>query len=62
MTNIRTALAMAALSMGGAGVMSFGQSERYNVHEPRNDIKYTDSGKALSKRRKRRLRGKGQPC
>ena len=52
----------AALSVGYSGMMNFGQSERYNVHESRTDIKYTDSGKALSKRRKRRLRGKGQPC
>ncbi len=50
---------LAALGVAGASGLAFGQQPRYNVHEPRTDISYTDSGKPMSKRRKRRLRGKG---
>ena len=50
---------IAAASMG----LGFGSAANYTFcsHEPNPNAKYTDSGKALSKRRKRRLRGKGQP-
>jgi len=47
---------VAAASLG----MAFGQSgPRYNTHEPR-DLTYTDSGKPMSKRAKRRARGKAK--
>ena len=50
---------MAALVAASLG-MAFGSSgPRYNTHEPR-DLQYTDSGKPMSKRRKRRLRAKAK--
>lgn len=60
MTNLfKTVGAITALSIGGAAGFAFGPGPT-NVHEPRNDLQYTDSGKPMSKRRKRRLRGKGK--
>lgn len=48
---------IAAMSLG----VSFGSASNYTFssHEANPDAKYSDSGKPVSKRRKRRLRGKG---
>jgi hypothetical protein len=55
---MKAAGAMAMLSVG----MAFSQSgPQYNAHFARNDLTYFDSGKPVSKRAKRRLRGKGHP-
>lgn len=57
--DIKSVTAIAALSMG----MSFGSASNYTfcTHEPNPNAKYTDSGKPMSKRRQRRLRGKAKP-
>jgi len=53
--NIKNVAAIAALSMG----IGFGSASNYgfDLHSPNPNAKYTDSGKPMSKRRKRRLRG-----
>ncbi len=55
---IKNVAAIAAMSMG----MSFGSASNYTFgnHEPNPNATYTDSGKPMSKRRKRRLRGKAK--
>lgn len=50
------------LALLGAGLGApLGGSERTCVHHPRPELTYIDTPKPLSKRRARRLRGKGQP-
>lgn len=57
---MRAPVFAAAMSAARLGFMNSGYDFALCQHEPNPNARYTDSGKPLSKRRKRRLRGKGQ--
>ena len=56
MSGIGKIAAIGAMSMG----VDFGRRDSYTGehHDPNKRVEYYDSGKPMSKRRKRRLRGK----